>query len=73
MPLAYPLAPEENLAVVMNRPREAPLPESAPTNAWMLGMEELNAWMRWFRSGRTSQALGWLTLDERRLALGYAV
>ena len=38
MLLAYSLAPEENLAVVMNRPREAPLPESAPTNAWMSGL-----------------------------------
>ena len=33
----------------------------------------LDEWMRWFRSGRISQALGWLTPDERRLALGYAV
>ncbi len=33
----------------------------------------LNEWMRWFRSGRMSQALGWLTPDEHRLALGYAV
>lgn len=33
----------------------------------------LGAWMRWFRSGRISQALGWLTPDEHRLALGYAV
>ena len=30
-------------------------------------------WMRWFRSGRMSQALGWLTPDEHRLVLGYAV
>ena len=36
-------------------------------------MSELDAWMRWFRSGRISQALGWLTPDEHRLALGYAV
>ena len=36
-------------------------------------MAELDAWMRWFRSGRISQALGWLTPDEHRLALGYAV
>ena len=36
-------------------------------------MGELDAWMRWFRSGRISQALGWLTPDEHRLALGYAV
>ena len=33
----------------------------------------LDEWMRWFRSGRISQALGWLTPDEHRLALGYAV
>ena len=33
----------------------------------------LDEWMRRFRSGRISQALGWLTPDERRLALGYAV
>ena len=36
-------------------------------------MAELDAWMRWFRSGRISEVLGWLTPDERRLALGYAV
>ena len=36
-------------------------------------MAELDAWMRWFRSGRISEALGWLTPDEHRLALGYAV
>ena len=36
-------------------------------------MSELDAWMRWFRSGRISQALGWLTPDEHRLALGYAL
>ena len=36
-------------------------------------MAALDAWMRWFRSGRMSQALGWLTPDEHRLALGYAV
>lgn len=33
----------------------------------------LGEWMLWFRSGRISQALGWLTPDEHRLALGYAV
>ena len=33
----------------------------------------LDEWMRWFRSGRISQALGWLTPDEHRLALGCAV
>ena len=31
----------------------------------------LDEWMRWFRSGRIFQALGWLTPDERRPALGY--
>lgn len=36
-------------------------------------MAALDAWMRWFRSGRISQALGWLTPDEHRLAMGYAV
>ena len=36
-------------------------------------MAELDAWMRWFRSGRISRALGWLTPDEHRSALGYAV
>ena len=36
-------------------------------------MSELDARMRWFRSGRISQALGWRTPDEHRLALGYAV
>ena len=36
-------------------------------------MAELDARMRWLRSGRMSEALGWLTPDERRLALGYAV
>ncbi|MFR8956719.1 MAG: IS3 family transposase, partial [Collinsella intestinalis] len=35
-------------------------------------MSELDAWMRLLRSGRISQALGWLTPDEHRLALGYA-
>ncbi|MDM8271989.1 IS3 family transposase [Thermophilibacter provencensis] len=34
---------------------------------------ELDRWMRWFREGRISQALGWLTPDEHRRALGYAV
>lgn len=33
----------------------------------------LDEWMRWFRSQRISQALGWLTPDEHQLALGYAV
>lgn len=36
-------------------------------------MGELDAWMRWFREGRISRALGWLTPDEHRRALGYAV
>lgn len=36
-------------------------------------MSELDAWMRLLRSGRISQALGWLTPDEHHLALGYAV
>ncbi len=36
-------------------------------------MGELDAWMRWFRSGRISRVLGWFTPDEHRLALGYAV
>lgn len=35
-------------------------------------MSELDAWMRLLRSGRISQALGRLTPDEYRLALGYA-
>lgn len=32
----------------------------------------LDEWVRWFRSGRISQALGWLTSGEHRLVLGYA-
>ena len=36
-------------------------------------LSELDAWMRWFREGRASQALGWLTPDEHRRRLGYAV
>lgn len=36
-------------------------------------MAERDAWIRWFRSDRISQALGWLTPDELRLALGHAV
>lgn len=36
-------------------------------------MAELDRWMGWFREGRISQALGWLTPDEHRLALGYPV
>ena len=33
----------------------------------------LDEWIQWFRSGRISQVLGWLTPDGHRLALGYAV
>ena len=42
---------------------------------WSLGdfMAELDGWMRWYREGRISQTLGWLTPDEHRLALGYPV
>ncbi len=36
-------------------------------------MAALDEWMRWFREGRISQRLGWLTPDERRAALGYPV
>lgn len=36
-------------------------------------LAELDAWMGHFRSGRISQALGWLTPDEHRRMLGYAV
>lgn len=36
-------------------------------------MGELDRWMRWFREGRISQALGWLTPDEHRRTLGYVV
>lgn len=36
-------------------------------------MAELDARLRWFRSGGISQALGWLTPDEHRLACGYVV
>lgn len=32
---------------------------------------EVDAWMRWYREGRISQRLGWLTPDEHRRALGY--
>lgn len=44
-------------------------------SGWALGdfMSEVDRWMRWFREGRRSQALGWLTPDEHRRALGYAV
>ena len=42
---------------------------------WSLSgfMSALDDWLRWFREGRISQALGWLTPDEHRLALGYTV
>lgn len=33
----------------------------------------LDAWMEWYRSGRISQRLGWMTPDERRAAMDYAV
>lgn len=36
-------------------------------------MAEVDRRVRWFREGRRSQALGWLTPDEHRRALGYAV
>lgn len=36
-------------------------------------MAEPDAWIRPFRLGRISEALGWLTPDGHRLALGYAV
>ena len=44
-------------------------------SGWALGdfMAEVDRWMRWFREGRRSQALGWLTPDEHRRALGYGV
>ncbi len=42
---------------------------------WSLSgfMSALDDWLRWFREGRISQALGWLTPNEHRLALGYTV
>lgn len=42
---------------------------------WSLGdfMAKLDRWLRWFREGRASQALGWLTPDGHRLAPGYPV
>ena len=36
-------------------------------------MDELDRWMEWYRSGRISQRLGWLTPDEYRASLGYPV
>ena len=35
-------------------------------------MAELHAWLRWFRSGRVSESLGWRTPEENRRLLGYA-
>lgn len=32
-------------------------------------MGALDSWMRWFRSGRISQGLGWMTPDEYRASL----
>ena len=42
---------------------------------WSLGdfMAELGRWLRWLREGRASQALGWFTPDEHRLAPGLPV
>ena len=34
---------------------------------------ELDAWMRWYRSGRLKRSLGWQTMDGHRAALGLAV
>ena len=34
---------------------------------------ELDAWLEWYRSGRIKCSLGWMTMDEHREALGYAV
>ena len=53
--------------------RSSSTPPTGPERPLEDFMGELDAWMRWFRSGRISQALGWLTPDEHRLALGYAV
>lgn len=36
-------------------------------------MVELHRWLKWFRSGRISESLGWRTPDENRRLLGYAV
>ena len=42
---------------------------------WTRGafLAELDSWMRWFREGRASRVLGWLTPDEHRRSLGYPV
>ena len=34
---------------------------------------ELDAWMERYRSARPKRSLGWMTMDEHRLALGYPV
>lgn len=36
-------------------------------------MVELHRWLKWFRSGRVSESLGWRTPDGNRRLLGYAV
>ena len=36
-------------------------------------MVELHRWLKWFRSGRISESLGWRTPDGNRRLLGYAV
>ena len=36
-------------------------------------MVELHRWLKWFRSGRISESLGWRTPDGNRRSLGYAV
>lgn len=47
----------------------------ADWSEWSLAdfMGALDEWMRWFRSGRRSEKLAWLTPDEHRAALGYPV
>lgn len=44
-------------------------------SGWDAGdfMAELHRWLKWFRSGRISESLGWRTPDENRRLLGYAV
>ena len=36
-------------------------------------MDALDAWLAWFRAGRISEALGWMTPNEYRLSRGYAL
>lgn len=36
-------------------------------------MAALDAWLAWFRAGRISEALGWMTPDEYWLSRGYAL